>query len=493
MLWWALRQMRSKDTSTRKRAAEKLGLSKDARAVQPLMAALKDQDKQVRKAAADALYWIGAPESQQAIADYQVAEELRELENIRQRKDSLICSLADDKVEVRSRAVDDLAKLRDPDLIQPLYELMQVESFRILQRTIAFFKYSDPRAERLIKAGVRRKAADALGMIGPAAVPTLIAALRNRDERFLMVREEAARVLGEIKAMDAVPALIETVLRDEHKTLRGIAERALENINGPEEVEIRRAAEERKLKRESQREETSQYAEEKSTEDLSTQSFFAGLDAMSKDEPDLIHYYNCDEIQQVSEMAPGPERVSRFKDLYTRYPDSGNVCLFYAQALAEADHKAEAISVAKTGINTVKSKSPVARFLGESYLQDGNFGECVRWCIRAAVFESLHSSSLQFIFLKLAHLYSAVGIIRRRSDFEWIAQFLASKFGASIDITDDARQQILAIARSQCDQATEGILERAAVRYKWRFSDRTEGNKNYTLILDGTYDYLFKR
>lgn len=42
MLWWRLRQLRSKDAKTREKAARKLGESRNPRALKPLMAALKD-------------------------------------------------------------------------------------------------------------------------------------------------------------------------------------------------------------------------------------------------------------------------------------------------------------------------------------------------------------------------------------------------------------------------------------------------------------------
>jgi len=44
MLWWTLRQLRSKDAETREIAAQKLGESKDPRAVEVLAAALTDEN-----------------------------------------------------------------------------------------------------------------------------------------------------------------------------------------------------------------------------------------------------------------------------------------------------------------------------------------------------------------------------------------------------------------------------------------------------------------
>ena len=59
MLWATLRQLQSKDARTRRQAAEKLGDTKQRRAIKALAAALKDPDSWVRQEAAEALGKIG--------------------------------------------------------------------------------------------------------------------------------------------------------------------------------------------------------------------------------------------------------------------------------------------------------------------------------------------------------------------------------------------------------------------------------------------------
>jgi len=59
MFWWTLRQLNSKNPKTRIKAIEKLGNSRDARAVTPLIVALKDVN--VRVKAIEALGKIGTP------------------------------------------------------------------------------------------------------------------------------------------------------------------------------------------------------------------------------------------------------------------------------------------------------------------------------------------------------------------------------------------------------------------------------------------------
>src|SRR5437867_7458212 len=63
LLWWKLEQLRSISWRVRSRAAEKLGASRDPRAVDALVKALKDKDPNVRVAVAGALGKIGDPKT----------------------------------------------------------------------------------------------------------------------------------------------------------------------------------------------------------------------------------------------------------------------------------------------------------------------------------------------------------------------------------------------------------------------------------------------
>ena len=53
MLWWHLWRLRSGNRSARVMAAHRLGIAKDARAVGPLLEALKDKDHMVSMMAGD--------------------------------------------------------------------------------------------------------------------------------------------------------------------------------------------------------------------------------------------------------------------------------------------------------------------------------------------------------------------------------------------------------------------------------------------------------
>jgi HEAT repeat protein len=59
MLWWKLRQLKSRDPQARRRAIKDLGKSRDPRAIDLLMDALADKSYLVRKEAARALGDMG--------------------------------------------------------------------------------------------------------------------------------------------------------------------------------------------------------------------------------------------------------------------------------------------------------------------------------------------------------------------------------------------------------------------------------------------------
>ncbi len=69
MLWWLLRQLNSEDPKTRAEAARKLGASGAPQAVVPLIAALRDKDREVRKAVVEALGKIADPRATAALIE----------------------------------------------------------------------------------------------------------------------------------------------------------------------------------------------------------------------------------------------------------------------------------------------------------------------------------------------------------------------------------------------------------------------------------------
>lgn len=166
----------------RHKAAWALGRIRDNHAVEPLIAALKDEAANVKSTAAGALGEIG---------DNQAVE-------------PLIAELKDETPDVRSAAVKALGKIKDVRAVMPL-------------TTIALNDH---------ELYIRNSAAEELTKIGKPAVNTLVSALKNENS---VVRERAIGVLGGIRDTSSVAPLI-TMLKDNVLEVRKKAAMALGNI-----------------------------------------------------------------------------------------------------------------------------------------------------------------------------------------------------------------------------------------------------------------------
>lgn len=153
--------LQNEDSNVRRVAAEALGRLGYPRAVEPLIIALRDEDPHVRRAAAKALGNIG---------DARAVK-------------FLVMALHDDNRYVRRAAVVALRKIRDPRAAEPLIIALRDED-----------------------SYVRQTAAEVLGNIGDArAVEPLIAALRDEE---WSVRGAAIKALGEIGDVRALELLV---------------------------------------------------------------------------------------------------------------------------------------------------------------------------------------------------------------------------------------------------------------------------------------------
>ena len=178
------------DWDVRQFAAKALGKIGDARAVEPLIATLKDSNKDVCKKAADALdevgwqagkdevsaaYWIGKQNWGECVKLGALAVE------------PLIAALTDSEsgASIRDSAAKALGKIGDARAVEPL---------------IAALKDSD--------WNVRGFAAKALINLGALAVEPLIVALKHSNKD---VRSGAAKALGKIGDARAVEPLIATL------------------------------------------------------------------------------------------------------------------------------------------------------------------------------------------------------------------------------------------------------------------------------------------
>jgi len=220
---------------TRAGAASALGSIGDTRAVEPVIATLKDENWRVSWNAARTL---GHLKNRQAVGPLLQALEhpnvnvrsaaARSLGSIGDVRaiEPLIDTLTDEEPMVRADAAGALGRLGDPAAVLPLIErlddpqlgvrstaagaLAAIGDERALQPLIAALKEEhplpvDPHPSLVYPSAAAR----ALGKFGdPRAVQPLIEALRHPH---FWVRYESARVLGTLKDMRAVEPLIDAI------------------------------------------------------------------------------------------------------------------------------------------------------------------------------------------------------------------------------------------------------------------------------------------
>jgi len=176
-------------------AAKALGKIGDPRAIEPLIAAITRKDKysNLRSAAAEALDLIEPAWRNSPLAGKAASQ--------------CIAALKDKDPRIREAAAWELRHFEDPRSLEPLVAALKDEN-----------------------AEIRKATAYALGDLkSPKAASPLIAALKDADPS---VRHAAATALGVMKAGQASEALEKLSEQDSDADVRKAAKVALENIRG---------------------------------------------------------------------------------------------------------------------------------------------------------------------------------------------------------------------------------------------------------------------
>ena len=181
--------LKDKDWFRRKDAAITLGEMGDERAIAPLIAALRDQEWNVREASEDSLAQIGSPSVEPLI------KALREY-------------------QIRPYVIRVLGKIKDERVLDPLMVQLRNEEFKDAA-TLALVEVGLPAVERLMAVlndkdkNVRKHAVLALGEIGiPEVVPALIDATRDEDWNVRMAAIAGLDKIGDERGKPAIKALV---------------------------------------------------------------------------------------------------------------------------------------------------------------------------------------------------------------------------------------------------------------------------------------------
>jgi HEAT repeat protein len=230
-----------------------LGFIEDECPVKPLIAALEDESSVVRKNAILALDKRVRRMSSQGWGSVVRKNAVLALgsKNYESAVELLSAALKDKERDVKIAAADALGSIRDARAVEPLIAALEDKDIVVRQRAIfALGSIKDARAAEPLIAALNDKdslndkgrefklaacaAADALGVIGdPRAVEPLIAALKNENAG---VRMDAAKALGKIGDKRAVEPLIDA-LKDNSRNVREHSAEALGEIRDTRAVE----------------------------------------------------------------------------------------------------------------------------------------------------------------------------------------------------------------------------------------------------------------
>ena len=188
------------DPRLRWRAAEVLGRIGDPSSVDPLIAAVKDNDAGVRQMAVGALGKIADPKAAQP----------------------LIAALEDEEPAVQVRAALALGIAGDPSAVAPLGQLFQ----RSMPEVVAKAEAAKAKAKALEEG--KSAPAEPPKPVGPPPPPP--------DTRF-QVREAVIRALGQLteKSPEALAA-VDAALDDPHEAVRAAACETLGQLHGKDSV-----------------------------------------------------------------------------------------------------------------------------------------------------------------------------------------------------------------------------------------------------------------
>jgi hypothetical protein len=181
-----------KKPGVREAAARALGEIGDERAVEPLIAALKDEVWSGGKAAAEALERIGTP-----------------------AVDPLIAALKDLDYSVYQTAIAEvLGRIGDAQAMKPLIAALRTKKTRqAAVRALDGLGWQPDRSEAGAAYWIAKRDWDRCVEIGTLAVGPLIAALKDEDRGIHQAAAEALAKIGDARAVDPLIAALKDAIR----------------------------------------------------------------------------------------------------------------------------------------------------------------------------------------------------------------------------------------------------------------------------------------
>ena len=237
-------RLKDEDAEVRAAAAEALGKLEDSRAVPALLAAIGDRDPKVRAATAGALGKFTDPRAvnglSSLLADPELEVRKQALEALAEYESGvpvagIVRLLSDPDAELRHNAVHALGRFGDRSIAAGLVPLVRDPSPDVRQAAIESIAnlHDASHASAILpalsdgNADVRQQALEALGELR-VSIPesTLLALLRDANAD---VRSKAAEVAGERNVVAAIPSL-RRMMDDADRDVRENAVSALANI-----------------------------------------------------------------------------------------------------------------------------------------------------------------------------------------------------------------------------------------------------------------------
>ena len=237
-------RLKDEDADVRAAAAEALGKLEDSRAVPPLLAVIGDRDAKVRAATAEALGRFADPRAvsglSSLLADPELEVRKHALEALSQYESGvpvagIVRLLSDPDADIRHDAVHAIGRFGDRSAAAGLVPLVRDPSPDVRQGAIESIANLHDAAQGSAilpalsdgNADVRQQALEALGQLRvPIPEATLLALLRDNDAD---VRSKAAEVAGARSVVAAIPSL-RRMMDDSDRDVRENAVSALSNI-----------------------------------------------------------------------------------------------------------------------------------------------------------------------------------------------------------------------------------------------------------------------